>query len=513
MLASLKSYLDLISWLDTLTEKGRKATLRDLCRTDLFFLIFYGLGRRDIAKPWLLERCRDVQNDPDEYLDLWAREHYKSTIITFGKTIQDILASHGDDPLPCWEGREVTVGIFSITRPIAKGFLRQIKQELAANETLKWLFPDILYQDPDKEATKWSEDDGLIVKRKGNPKESTVEAWGIIDGQPTSKHFLICLYDDLVTEKSVTTPEMIEKTNRQWELSINLGTEGGKRRYVGTRYHFNDSYRLMIDRKIVKLRIFPATVDGTADGVPVLKSKKEIVMKRQAMGVYTFSTQMLLNPVADSLMGFKRDWVRYHTGSDGAGMNIYIIVDPANAKKKTSDYTAYEVIGLAADQNYYTLEKTRDRLSLTQRTDELFRLHRKWRPLAVGYEQYGMQADTQHIQDKQNRENYRFEIIELGGNMPKTDRIKRLIPVFEQKRWYLPQSCFKTNYEGHVQDLVDIFLNQEYDAFPVPVHDDMLDCMARILDEKLGALFPKSRPPDDDAYASGSSYRGSAWSA
>jgi len=35
------------------------------------------------------------------------------------------------------------------------------------------------WQNPQKESPKWSEDDGLIVKRKGNPRESTREAWGL----------------------------------------------------------------------------------------------------------------------------------------------------------------------------------------------------------------------------------------------------------------------------------------------------------------------------------------------
>lgn len=514
MLAKLDDYNELLHWLDTLEHRDKDPTLRDLCRKDLFFLLWFGLGRVDAWHQWILDRCREVQNEPNERLDLWSREHYKSTIITFALSIQDILTSHGDSPDPRWNGRECTIGIFSVTRPIAKGFLRQIKLELEQNDTLKSLFPDILYQDPKGESPKWSEDDGLIVKRKTNPKEATVEAWGIVDGQPTSKHFLICVYDDLVTDKFVTSPEMIDKTNRAWEMSINLGTEGGHRRYVGTIYHFNDTYRLMKERGAVIPRVYPCTEDGTPQGKPVLKSKAEIEMKYRMMGAYTFASQMLLNPVADTLMGFKREWIRYYPGTDGSTMNIYILVDPANAKKTTSDYTVFMVIGLGTDDNYYIIDMIRDRLSLTERADTLFKLHKKYRQvcrgLRVGYEQYGMQADIQHIQDKQNRENYRFDIQELGGKMPKIDRIKQLQPIFQQHRIWLPDSCFKTDYQGKTQDLVDVFLNQEYDAFPVPVHDDMLDCMARILDEDFGAVFPVS-VSHEDAYAASEEHRGSAW--
>src|SRR3569623_70145 len=484
----LNQYPILLDGLLSLSEDEQLAKLANWGKIDLYFLLRYGLNRQDIEKQWLFERCREVQANPDYHLDLWAREHYKSTIITYGLTIQDIL----NDP-------DITIGIFSHTRPIAKGFLRQIKREFESNETLKKWYPDILWQNPSKEAPKWSEDEGIVVKRKSNPKEQTVEAWGLVDSQPTSKHYKRLVYDDVVTRESVTTPEMIAKTTEALELSYNLGSEGGKRRFIGTRYHFNDTYKTVMDRGTATSRIYPATLDGSVDGEPTLLSRETLANKRRDMGPYTFGCQMLQNPIADATHGFKREWLRYHKGSDGSGMNIYILVAPANEKKKTSDYTAIEVVGLGADRNYSTLDMVRDRLSLTERADALFRLHKKWRPINVGYEKYGMLADVQHIKDRMERENYRFSIVELGGSMPKNDRIRRLIPVFEQGRWYLPDTLYRTNYEKVTQDLVEIFINEEYLAFPVSVHDDMMDIKARVLDEDLGAVWPIAHV-DDEAY-------------
>src|SRR6056300_1476012 len=100
----------------------------------------------------------------------------------------------------------------------------------------KVLFEDVLYQDPKKDSPSWSLDGGIIVKRKSNPKEATVEAHGLVDGQPTSKHFNILVYDDVVTIDNVRSPEMIEKTTQAWELSLNLCSKDPIRRYIGTRY-------------------------------------------------------------------------------------------------------------------------------------------------------------------------------------------------------------------------------------------------------------------------------------
>jgi phage terminase large subunit-like protein len=465
---------------------GDTYALRHLCRTDLFFFLTQGCKRRDIDRDWLYDRCREVQAAPDGYLDLWAREHYKSTIITFGKSIQDLLI----DP------DHTLIGIFSHTRPIAKGFLDQIKRELEQNQYLKTLFPDILYQNPATESPRWSLDGGLFVKRKSNAKEANIEAWGVVDGQPTSKHFTILVYDDVVTRESVSTPDQIKKVTSALELSYNLGAHGGRKRFIGTRYHVHDTYRVIMERGTVKPRIYPATHDGKIDGDPVFLSKETLMEKRRDMGPYTFGTQMLQDPVADKSMSFKPDWLSYYeTLGDTSKWNKYILVDPASSKKATSDYTVMEVIGLAPDNNYYLIDAIRDRMNLTQRASKLFELHKLHQPKGVGYERYGMQADIEHVKYVMEQRNYRFNIIELGGTMSKEDRIKKLIPVYEQKRFYSPKRLSFVDCEGVTRDYIQAFNDDEYLAFPVCTHDDMLDCRARILDPGLGAEFPKISPP------------------
>lgn len=466
-----------------------KDLLRVLLRTDLYFLLWYGCKRKDIEHPWLFDRCKEVQANPNGHLDLWAREHYKSTIITFGKTLQDILASHGDDPLPEWANHpEPTFGIFSHTRPIAKGFLTQLKVELETNALLQDIFPDILYQDPISKSPKWSEDGGLVVKRKSNPKESTIEAHGLVDGQPTGKHFVVRIYDDVVTEKSVTTPDMIKKVNAQWGLSLNLGVAGGFERYVGTRYRHNDTYDLIM--KDIPVRRYPATDNGKADGRPVFRSEQWIKDKKRA-GSYVFGCQQLLDPKADSLMSFDEMDLRYYL-QEPTGTNNYILCDPANSKKKNSDYTSFWVIGAGEDNNLYALDILRDRLGLTERCDVLFELHKKWKPLQVVYERYGMQADIEHYQDRMERESYRFEITEVSGQMAKDDRVLRLTPMFEEHRIYLPKKCVKILADGTPLDMVKTFIDDEFIPFPVGIHPDMLDSLSRIADIKV--KFPLNKP-------------------
>lgn len=471
-------------------------TYRDLCKNDLFFLLYFGLERRDVNdvprgvdKTFLIRVIREVEDDHDDTLDLWAREHYKSTIITYGLPVQELI-----------ENPEERISIFSHTRPIAKGFLRQIKLSLESNAPVKKWFQDVFYSKPKSQAPKWSEDDGLIVKRKSHPKESSIEAWGLVDGQPTSKHFTIRIYDDIVVKEGVTTPEMIQKTQDAYELSHSLGTDGGTMRLAGTHYHFADLYTILKKKYPEKTRIKPATDNKKATGRPVFLSEQRLKKLLSDQGPYIFACQQLLNPVGAGDQKFQSKWLKhYDTIPDN--LNVYLLCDPANEKNKKSDWTVMAAIGIDAFENYLLLDLLRDKLDLGQRwkalRDMYLRLHRMgYTPLNTGYEKYGKDSDIFYLEQQQETEGIYFDITELGGRTGKWDRIYRLIPSFTNRRFLLPRRLFYTpNYKGTDNqtkelDMIKVFIDEEYTTAPFCSHDDMLDCISRIYDEDMGVTAP-----------------------
>lgn len=481
-MTAIRFYHELLNGPD-LTPEQVNANKKRLAENDLFFLLCFVLRRSDMVHPFIFERCREVQAEPDDRLDLWAREHGKSSVITFGLTIFEII----NNP-------EITVGIFSHTKSIARDFLKQIKTELEQNPELHRLWPDIFWEDPQKQSHRWSIDGGIVVKRVGNPKEATVEGHGLVDGMPTGRHYDLMVYDDVVTMEGVSTPEQIKKTTTAFQMSDNLGSIGGRKRYIGTRYHLFDTYRTMMDDKIAVPRIHPAREGGREDGKPVWMSEELLLRKRRVQGPYVFSSQMLLNPVADAAMGFKEEWLRYEEEFDqNVAKKIlwrFIIVDPAGSKQRDkNDYTTMWVIGHGADQKYRVLDCIRDRLNLTGRWEALYGLHQKWRPHMVVYEEYGMQADIEHFLFRQKQLMYEFDITPIGGSMPKNQRILRMVPFFEDGRMILPRKIHYIDYQNITRELIGDFIEQEYLAFPVLSHDDMFDCLARIADlEEKGLI-------------------------
>ena len=494
--------------------KNDIAALHWLGRNDRYFLLTCLLRRGDARDDWLYARCREVERDPNDYLDLWAREHYKSTIITFAGIIQEILR----DP-------EITIGIFSNNRGIAKTFLRQIKEEFEGNEELKVVYPEICWAEPKKHSPKWSEDDGIVVRRRSNPKESTVEAWGLVDGMPTGRHFRLRVYDDVVTEKTVTSPDMIKKTTEMFELSDNLGARGGRVWMIGTRYHYGDTYGVIINRGVTRERRYSATHDGTFDGVPVFLTQAEWDKKKRVMSKPIIASQQLLNPLAGTDKRFDIAWLKYWLLRPRR-LNVYILCDPSKGRSNTSDFYAMAVIGIDINRNKYLLDGIRHRAPLSKRWILLRDMWKRWTRMPgitgvqVGYEQYGMQTDMEYFEQMMEIEKISFSIEELNwtreGQESKQYRIERLEPDFRGGRLMLPKVCDisaegtitpydprkkkrvqeaiesgdrhlvpeplrRLDEDGKIYDVLEGFV-EEYMFFPVAPHDDFLDAMSRIYD-------------------------------
>ena len=472
------------------------AVMRFLARSDLFFLLSYVLHRPDVDNPpmdtyyqnWCFDRCREVQNEPDGCMDLWAREHYKSTVITFALTIQDIL----NDP-------ELTVGIFSHKSKIAKDFAVQIKREFEDNNLLKSLFPEIFWKNPRTEAPKWSDDEGFVIKRQGNPKEATVEPWGLIDGQPTGRHFKLMVYDDVVTRESVTNPEMIAKTNQAWSDSLNLTAAGGRIRYIGTRWNYADTYQHILKKGTVKLRFHPG-VDS--DGNPVYWDDETIIKKRKEMGPKTFAAQILLDPKQAETVAFDKDWLQWWDGRDYRNLNIYAVWDPATTKGKKSDYTVSWVFGVGADENIYIISGTRRKWGLEERQVALFNQYKTYKPKVVGYESTGPNVDLEHYDLKMREQHFHFQIKKLDDRIPKEDRIDVLRTKFIQKKIFLPERIIHTNDDGVTENLIEVFLEDEFFAYPNVAHDDMLDCLANIFRQQMQVAiqFPSFQGQDEETF-------------
>ena len=500
-----------------------------LALNDLFYLLVALCNRRDATHPWLFDRCREVEAEPDNCLDLWSRGHYKSSIITFAKTIQDVL----EDP-------ETTAAIFSYSRATAQKFLAQIMQEFERNELLRACFPDVLWWSPAKESPRWSLDKGILLKRRGNPKEATVEAWGLVEGQPTGVHFALLVFDDMIELRNVTNPEQIQKATEAWELSDNLGIGARTRkRYVGTRYLIGDTYETMIDRKVVKPRLYPATHNGRLDGEPVFWDKATWE-KKKIEQKSTAPAQLLQNPAAGKQALFSASWFRFYEVRPTT-INVYIMMDPSRGRTTRSDRTAVAVVAIDGQGNKYLLDGARHRMKLSERWAMLLHLRNKWRDapgvqmIRVGYERFGQQSDDEYFQEKMlalKNDDEQFAIDELAwpneGRNSKADRVQRLQPDMEYGKFFLPPvirhpefgDCYwrynetdsKIDYlpkqaltklmrameaqgqkyripsaivrrdeDGNIYDVTKALMD-EMMIFPFGSHDDLVDATSRIYD-------------------------------
>ena len=471
-------------------------TYRQLILNDLFFNVYFvwmqGASQdfldNIVNTPFVVDACREVEEGPrSKTLDLWAREHFKSTIITQAETVQRILRNP-----------EERIAIFSYVRPAAKAFLRKIMTKLEESDLLKACFPDILYMNPRKEARKWSEDEGIIVKRNGVYVEATVEAWGLIEGMPTGRHFTHRVYDDIVTEDMVDSPnpeDIFKKVLRKFDSSQNLGTFTGTYRIIGTHYHHLDPLMELRGRTdsdgkpLYHLRIKPATHDGTASGDPVLLPRERLEELR-AGDPYIFACQQLLDPTPQADRKLNSDFV-IHVKKEQVPKHIFkfLLIDQAgdNPKKDlTKDSWAILLVGVDPNlddygaSDVYILDAVIEPMGETEAIDNVVKMYMRGGLVhCVGVEKVNVSTTHAHIK-KALAAHGRY-LDETKGSL----FLLRPSGRNKKKRILSALSWPLDNGKIHMVDTVpepycDRIL-KEMDKFPF-WHDDALDALSYLYD-------------------------------
>lgn len=476
---------------------------RWLLLNDLWAIVYFVLQWPGSNHPFIINACREVQEGPQNLtVDLWGREHGKTTVITIAETIQNIL-----------KNPEQTNCILSHTRSNAITYLRSIKLILEKSELLKACFPDVLYSDPAREAEKWGEQEGIIVKRRGNSKEPTLAAFGLIEGMPTGHHYDRRVYDDVVTLDLVNTPELMERVKFAFDMSYNVGKEGGSHRVVGTPYHHEDALAYIVNKKdeegkpLYHVRKKPTLENGDPNGKPVFLSPERVREVRTNESV--FFSQHLLDPTpkADARLDPARIVLVDPIELAGKQLYKFISVDPAGvATGKTRKQDSWAIVCVGVEpvrddigaSNIYILDAIVEPMDEATALENVVKVYkRNGRISKIGVEKVGMSVFELHIASALRAngshvsvEGGTLELLSPRGRK-KHDRI------LQNVQW--PLNNAKIHLSMGIPTFYRDKLRAEMEKFPFAPHDDFLDAIAYAYDMMKDYRFPGQQRALDQA--------------
>jgi predicted phage terminase large subunit-like protein len=426
-----------------------------------------------------------ARGEVDRLLLLCPPQHGKSTVAS-RRVPAYMLGLH-----PHWE-----VICASATSPLAEEFGGAVRDCIASAE-YRSLFPQVKLSQDTTAKGRWTttEGGGYHAVGVGSALMGRGAEVGIID-------------DPFATWEDAQSASSQQRVIAWYQGTFyNRIRPGGAIVVIQHRMHVGDLVGRLLDAEAKggdRWHVVKLAADLDDPPWPERYDRAALDRIRMNTDARQWNALYMQEPITPGGGEFKRDWLEWYEDAPDKlrdGMNVYILVDPASGRRKDkdNDYTSMWVIGCAADRNYYVLDLVRDKLTLTERGRELMRLHRKWKPYQVRYEHVGMQGDIEYVRELQRQQNYRFSITEVGGSTEKDTRIRRLIPLFEHRRVWFPQSLSRTMHDGVSRNLVEQFVEEELLAFPGPKHDDALDALARIAEPDMPIVWPKGADEDEES--------------
>lgn len=188
------------------------------------------------STPFHDDLVKFVDGPDDRKLILLPRGHQKTTFITVGWTIQQLLKNHNENVLVC-------SAVWSLSRDI----LRQISGYLEDG-----ILPNLFGQFKTSQ-TYWT-NEALDIRQRTSKvsKDPTIRTVGI-DSAKTGSHCSLMILDDVVSSENVTTKEQIQKVTNAYRELMPLLNPGGRIVIIGTRWSMADIYGQIMENDMKSL--------------------------------------------------------------------------------------------------------------------------------------------------------------------------------------------------------------------------------------------------------------------
>lgn len=459
------------------------AALQEVARRDFLWCCRSLLGYAELN----LEHealCRFLQDDPSPLkLILMPRYSFKSSVTTIGYALWRLLRDPNERIL-----------IYSDSTEKAEGFLLGIKNHLLGLNTKSRFRAVCGAWEVDPKRGVWNQSAITIATRTQAAVEPSVDTAGL-ETSKVGKHYDVILFDDLVTDKNVTTKELMDKAAECYRKSASLLKPGGLTILLGTRWHEGDLYgRLLAEhegRGDLAVFLRDAEVGPGERPYPFADiglTQAFLARQKAEQGSRIYSCLYRLAPQDDETRTFKAADFRFYNPAKTAEFErwvstLFITCVLDAIPPPTSDHgddAAITVVGADLNRCLYLLDAVAGRYLPEQQIEHVLALHAWWRFRAFGLETNAFQKMLQPMLEQRLRESRKdprwqpFTITGFTGVTQgnKEQRIQGLQPWHEQGLLKFPGERLEL-LSGVWSQLAFQMLQ-----FPHSQKDDLLDSLA-----------------------------------
>jgi hypothetical protein len=140
-------------------------------------------------------------------MEQMPRSHFKTTIVTVTDSVVQVMKNNAL--------RNLIVGD---TDTNAEKHLQKIKRHLEANTLLRWLFPEMVWENPDAQAPAWSKKELVLPGAAREHGETSFDAVGAGSGV-VSRHYDRIAADDLIGDDELYSATEMDKTI-EWSTGL-----------------------------------------------------------------------------------------------------------------------------------------------------------------------------------------------------------------------------------------------------------------------------------------------------